>query len=1126
LWPLWCSWTSGNGSSAVAPNDADQFAATRTLAASDDDAADRTRSSDGANTATGTPSAGRVAEEGNSASRGAGRPRLPAPLQYRDPDRYEVVAEHGRGGLGRVLRARDRELGRSVAIKELLVPSPSSELRFFREAMITASLEHPGIVPVHEAGRWPDGTPFYAMKLVAGRPLTELIKAASSLAERLKLIGHVIAVADAVAYAHSRGIVHRDLKPANTIVGDFGETVVVDWGLAKEVGSDNEGVADPPRPPGTSNSVTVAGSVVGTPAYMSPEQASGAAVDVRSDVFSMGALLRHTVTGTPVGSTLGMPAALASIIRRATAIEPKARYQSAREFADDLRRLLEHGWVSAHAYSLREIAWVWLRRNRAIAVATTLFVSALLLGAVLSSGKIVRERDLAHLARNQAVESQRLAEEQRDEAVLATARALLSQEPSEVAHALQPLGTNDVASAAVIAADAAGRGTSTASLTLQKDVAKFWSDDNADTVLALLASMRYVVWRASEGRVVDVPDASAEVSMGAVSPDGKHIAVAAAGGVLVVRDSANLGQRWAFDLARPTHVWFSSDTSLCGADSNRIQCWDVVSGANKASIPTSPVTAVTWSESTDIAWCSSGLARWWRRGVTAELGECADGPNSVLLRRDGSELIVKSPREVRVVSRDGKILRASVNIGSLVAFAPGGQLLVAHMDGRVTLDSVSTGTELLLASVAARPSVLTSSFSEVAFGFENGQILFCSDSSCRSRRELQQGQPIAGLHVAGDNLLSLAGGQARVWRAGLWQRVYNIAGHSLADFTCIKNDVFLTEEAGNVTRLSLDTGSKTLIAKHAQPAHRVGITIDGRVISAGWDGVLQWTDWASGLRHASPPMSIAVSMAVLGLGDVATVHMDGTVRVWHGPQASTVVNSHGARGRKVLFSENGRFVTTTGDDGALGVYDTWSKTSYMLPEARAELGRIAFRDEVVLVTGSDGHIRGFHLSDAPPRLVGDYFVDYGAVSHVAALPDARVVGIWDQNLLVVLGMDGSEELRFRLPGRAVTKLVSAGGEVIVATTDGAIVVYDALASRVAVVRGSSARVQDIALCDGLLIATFQDGTVRTWAKGALPYVPMVGDAFRVFLRSALRNDVEFRMEQRRDARGQESTQER
>jgi serine/threonine protein kinase len=155
-----------------------------------------------------------------------------AQLKERESTRYQFIAEHGRGGLGRVMRTRDKDLGREVAIKEILNPGGLSEARFVREAMITARLEHPGIVPVHDAGRWPDGTPFYSMKLVSGRPLKHLLTESKTFGQRLALLPHVIAVADAIAYAHDRGIIHRDLKPSNVIVGDFGETIVIDWGLA------------------------------------------------------------------------------------------------------------------------------------------------------------------------------------------------------------------------------------------------------------------------------------------------------------------------------------------------------------------------------------------------------------------------------------------------------------------------------------------------------------------------------------------------------------------------------------------------------------------------------------------------------------------------------------------------------------------------------------------------------------------------------------------------------------------------------------------------------------------------------------------------------------------------------
>jgi hypothetical protein len=378
---------------AVASNDADQQAATRTLAASHDDA-ERTQSSDEANTATAEQSAGQPAASTTSPPRGAGRPRLPAPLQYRDPDRYEVLAEHGRGGIGRVMRARDRELGRPVAIKELLVSTRSSELRFFQEALITARLEHPGIVPVHEAGRWPDGTPFYSMKLVAGRPLSALVNHATTLEQRLALVPNVIAVADAVAYAHSKGIIHRDLKPSNVIVGEFGETVVIDWGLAKDIGTNeaaSQGAENEPR----HSDLTSAGAVLGTPAYMSPEQASGAAVDERADIYALGALLHFLLTGEPPSTStkLRKPADVAAIAIKALSRAPGDRYETANEFSEELRRFVAGAAVRARRYSAAATAVRLLHRHRGIAASAFIGLALTLLVALAAAWQLARQRD-------------------------------------------------------------------------------------------------------------------------------------------------------------------------------------------------------------------------------------------------------------------------------------------------------------------------------------------------------------------------------------------------------------------------------------------------------------------------------------------------------------------------------------------------------------------------------------------------------------------------------------------------------------------------------------------------------------------------------------------------------------
>src|SRR5690242_6248607 len=162
--------------------------------------------------------------------------------------------------------------------------------------MLTARLQHPGIVPIYDAGRWPNGEGYYAMRLIEGQPLSDLIAACGSLDERLALLPKVVAVAEAVAYAHTQRVIHRDLKPRNIVVGAFGEVMVVDWGLAKDL---TQSEATPPEgvPVVDVARETHVGEVMGTPAYMPPEQASGGRVDERADVYALGAVLYSVLTG-------------------------------------------------------------------------------------------------------------------------------------------------------------------------------------------------------------------------------------------------------------------------------------------------------------------------------------------------------------------------------------------------------------------------------------------------------------------------------------------------------------------------------------------------------------------------------------------------------------------------------------------------------------------------------------------------------------------------------------------------------------------------------------------------------------------------------------------------------------
>ena len=231
--------------------------------------------------------------------------------------RYQVIRPHARGGLGEVFVAQDLELNREVALKEIqsqFADHQDSRSRFVLEAEVTGGLEHPGIVPVYGLGQYQDGRPYYAMRFIKGDSLKEAIAeyhSATDISEsdkslRLrKLLGRFVDVCQAISYAHSRGVLHRDLKPGNIMLGKYGETLVVDWGLAKVAGHADLGPDQPTEeqlePTSGSNvSATVMGSAIGTPAYMPPEQAAGRLDELgpASDVYSLGATLYHLLTGT------------------------------------------------------------------------------------------------------------------------------------------------------------------------------------------------------------------------------------------------------------------------------------------------------------------------------------------------------------------------------------------------------------------------------------------------------------------------------------------------------------------------------------------------------------------------------------------------------------------------------------------------------------------------------------------------------------------------------------------------------------------------------------------------------------------------------------------------------------
>ena len=377
---------------------------------------------------------------GSSPSPGA---RGPDGLGYdhRLPDDLHATAVyrpkrfHAHGGLGEVLAAHQEELDRTVALKRIRPDRlhETARRRFLREATITARLQHPGIVPIYGLGQDEDG-PFYTMPFMQGQTLNEAIAAFygdDSLRRdpgqrTLKfrgLLQRFIAVCNTVAYAHDQGVVHRDLKPSNIMLGPYGETLVMDWGLAKRLETDEPGTAveaEGPSPSSSPDDLTATGVILGTPQYMSPEQAKGEPASPASDLFSLGLVMYAILTGKaafeassfrggdplkavreaavvpPRSRDPRVPRALEAICLKALAAQPKDRYPSPRAMADDLSKWLADEPVTAYREPWPDRARRWSRKHRTM-VASAAAVGVLgLLGSVGFAAVVTaKNRELA-----------------------------------------------------------------------------------------------------------------------------------------------------------------------------------------------------------------------------------------------------------------------------------------------------------------------------------------------------------------------------------------------------------------------------------------------------------------------------------------------------------------------------------------------------------------------------------------------------------------------------------------------------------------------------------------------------------------------------------------------------------
>jgi eukaryotic-like serine/threonine-protein kinase len=802
------------------------------------------------------------------------------------PANYVRGREIGRGGMGRVVRARDRRLGRAVAIKELI--DEKLRARFENEARLTARLQHPAIVSVHEAGRWPSGEAFYAMKYVAGRPLDQVIAGKRSLADRLALLPNVLTVVEAMAYAHAERVIHRDLKPHNILIGPFGETVIIDWGLAKDLGATTE----PSSPYRDGEAVlTAAGS--GTPGYMPPEQVRGESADERVDVFALGATLYHLLSGRrPGGGDFALPAdvprELAAIVAKATATDPAARYPSAAELASELRRFQSGQLVAAHHYSAAELMRRWARRHGAVLVAAALGLLALAGVGAVSVTRVVNARARA-------------------EAAAAEARIALAD--SLVERARQELQSGAPARALVFIHEALRRGADGRQV-------RFLLGEAARSTAALETS-------------IDARDAT----IMALSPDGTQLALAGPNGAEVYALPSGRLVRELEAGPITALAYDGGGTLLAVGGAAQVTLYEAATLAVTARLPhAAPVAGVRFRGRALVTWAGAQAAAW---AVDGTLRARFDHPAAVVAAEldPSGQLVVTAAVDgsARLWSAAGA-LKWTV-AGSTVAledasFSPdGAKVVTAGPDnhGRVldtTTGKVVATVELSRGERVRRAEPSADGLSILLHGNWSAKLW-----SERSVVELATGVgPIqARLSPDGARVATLAAdGVLRVWDEGGRQSLllegHTGPGRALAWSADSRRLVSLGSD-GTARSWNAAAGRVTALLPMAQGAARFDDR--GRLYTLSNGGAQMWdaasgrllaaaVDFETAARHTEARGSW---MAIRPDGTLLFVDFDGQLRRWD--PASGAIGPVAGQDHPVLgaLAPGGRYALHRGRDG-------------------------------------------------------------------------------------------------------------------------------------------------------------------------------------------------------------------
>ncbi len=918
--------------------------------------------------------------------------------------RYTIYQEMARGGIGRILIANDEHMGREIAIKELL-PSNFGNLdralseeeetmishqveavnsRFLREASVTGRLEHPNIVPVYEIGQRKDDTLYYTMRFVKGRTLADAIYEAKSVKERLALLPHFRDLCNAISYAHSKGVIHRDIKPENIMIGEFGETVVLDWGLAKVKGEIDEQVNIYTAQYNTS-SKTIDGRALGTPSYMPPEQARGdiQAIDELSDVYSIGAVLYELLTGVPpfegntawetISMVLGYrvtpvaqmvenaPFELAAIAEKALEKDKRDRYGSAVELVQDIDRYMAGERISAYDYSKWDLIRRFAKNNKVPLAAGGLILLALITTLIFISYAYQKEliaRDRMKVAIQKEIQERN------------TANYHIAQTLNEKSYRLER--ETKMLESRIYAAMALLHNPGNPRSPFYNEAFAKANPSTEDLILETESKL-YRAHISYNIKLHNIIDVEARATSLAIADNGLFAAVGGHDNIARIIDlkTGKITRKMAGHLGAVNSVDLTSDGRflVTGSADRAVKIWDTSTGRNVttmlehqdevASVQFSPDDTRIISGSLDnsaIVWdVSSGMnVRKFEPGRSIEYQ-----PDE--LKTDAGNLAAKIAwykslglhySRGRVYNSKWKLLTELFSDGHRnfiygATFSPNNQLIgTASWDRRAKIWDAKTGA--LIANLNGH----TDRLYDIAFSPDGLKVATSSwDKTIklwnpRTGDELKtlkghRGR-VLGIHFSPDgNILASVGEDSLliIWEVASGSALLTVRAH-----TDIINDVSFSKDGryiyttGRDARLRVwqivPTRRIRIFRGHTQNVNGVSISPDGRLIASGsWDKTVKIWDLPSHrLLHnlsMGPKQPFAHEKRVWGVdfspdgNKLATASMDKTIKVWEVATGRLLLTLTGHRAGiySVKWSPNGKYLASSSQDKTVKIWN-------------------------------------------------------------------------------------------------------------------------------------------------------------------------------------------------------------